>query len=273
MVCVHTLEKGCGVSTVLEARNLQKNFGAVTAAADINISIEEDTVVGLIGSNGAGKTTFLNMVTGYLKPTSGSVYFGGRDITALGPRQITRLGICRSFQIPQLFDTLSVRDNLLVGVGIVASAGRSWGGGASTAGAPGEAVETMLDRFDLQAYREMLAGTLPEGIRKLLDIAMAMVVKPRILLLDEPTSGVSAEEKFILMDLVMEAVRAQQVTVLFVEHDMEIITRYTHRVLAFSEGRIIADGEPEVALNDPEVRKYIIGETLHAKQRGGHAAA
>jgi branched-chain amino acid transport system ATP-binding protein len=130
----------------------------------------------------------------------------------------------------------------------------------------------MLERFDLRSYRDMSAGTLPEGVRKLLDIAMAMIVRPRILLLDEPTSGVSAEEKFTLMDLVMEAVRSQKVTVLFVEHDMEIITRYTHRVLAFAEGRVIADDEPEAALNDPEVRKYVIGETLHARQRGGDAA-
>jgi branched-chain amino acid transport system ATP-binding protein len=185
-----------------------------------------------------------------------------------------------------LFDTLSVRDNLLVGVGIVASAGSSWGQAASTKGTPAEAVEEILERFDLQSYRDMSAGTLPEGVRKLLDIAMAMVAQPRILLLDEPTSGVSAEEKFVLMDLVMEAVRSQKVTVLFVEavrsqkvtvlfveHDMEIVNRYTHRVLAFSEGRIIADDEPEVALNDPEVRKHIIGETLHVKRGDGHAAA
>ena len=273
MVLVQAGRQGCDVSIILESRNLRKNFGAVTAAADINVSIDNDSVVGLIGSNGAGKTTFLNMVTGYLKPTSGSIHFDGRDITALGPRQITRLGICRSFQIPQLFDTLSVRNNLLVGVGIVASAAKSWADAASTEGPPDEAVEAMLVRFDLQSYRDMPAGTLPEGVRKLLDIAMAMVVRPRILLLDEPTSGVSAEEKFALMDLVMEAVRAQKVTVLFVEHDMDIITRYTHRVLAFSEGRIIADDEPEAALNDPEVRKYIIGESLHAKRRDGHAAA
>jgi branched-chain amino acid transport system ATP-binding protein len=261
------------VNAILDARGLQKSFGAVTAAADINISIAADSVVGLIGSNGAGKTTFLNMVTGYLKPGSGSIHFEGRDITALGPRQITRLGICRSFQIPQLFDSLSVRDNLMVGVGIIASAGKSWSGAAADQGSPDEAVETMLDRFDLRAYRDTSAGTLPEGVRKLLDIAMAMVVRPKILLLDEPTSGVSAEEKFALMDLVMEAVRAQQVTVLFVEHDMEIVNRYTHRVLAFSEGRIIADGDPDEALNDPEVRKYVIGETVHAAHGGGNAAA
>ena len=261
------------MSTILEAKNLRKNFGAVTAADDINIQIESDTVVGLIGSNGAGKTTFLNMITGYLKPTSGSIHFDGRNITALGPRQITRLGICRSFQIPQLFDTLSVRDNLLVGVGILATAGESWSGAASTEGSPEEAVEKMLERFDLRSYRDMSAGTLPEGVRKLLDIAMAMIVRPRILLLDEPTSGVSAEEKFALMGLVMEAVRSQKVTVLFVEHDMEIINRYTHRVLAFAEGRVIADDEPEAALNDAEVRKYVIGETLHARQRDGNAAS
>lgn len=259
------------MSIILEARKLQKSFGAVTAAADIDVRIESDTVVGLIGSNGAGKTTFLNIVTGYLKPTSGSIHFDGQDITALGPRQITRLGICRSFQIPQLFDTLSVYDNLLVGVGIVASAGARWPNAASSAGTADEAVDAILKRFDLQSYRDMPAGTLPEGVRKLLDIAMAMVVQPKILLLDEPTSGVSAEEKFALMDLVMEAVRAQKVTVLFVEHDMEIVNRYTHRVLAFSEGRIIADGEPAEALADEEVRKYVIGETIHAKHRSDNA--
>ena len=261
------------MSTVLEARNLHKRFGAVTAADDISVSIDADTVVGLIGSNGAGKTTFLNMVTGYLKPTSGSIHFDGRDITALGPRQITRLGICRSFQIPQLFDSLSVRDNLLVGVGIVISAAKYWGNTVNTQGTADEAVETMLLQFGLQDYRDLLAGTLPEGVRKLLDIAMAMVVRPKILLLDEPTSGVSAEEKFALMDLVMDAVRARKVTVLFVEHDMEIVTRYTHRVLAFSEGRIIADGEPEAALSDPEVRKYVIGETVGTKRGVSGAAA
>lgn len=261
------------MSVILEARGLHKSFGAVTAAADINIAIQADSVVGLIGSNGAGKTTFLNMVTGYLKPTSGSILFDGRDITALGPRQITRLGICRSFQIPQLFGSLSVYDNLLVGVGIVASAGKSWGAPPAGQGTPDESVNQMLDRFGLQSYRDSSAATLPEGVRKLLDIAMAMIVRPKILLLDEPTSGVSAEEKFALMDLVMDAVRAQKVTVLFVEHDMEIVKRYTHRVLAFAEGRIIADGDPVEALDDPEVRKYVIGETLHAAQGDDHAEA
>jgi branched-chain amino acid transport system ATP-binding protein len=260
------------MAVVLEARGLNKSFGAVTAAADINVSVEKDSVVGLIGSNGAGKTTFINMVTGYLKPSSGSIVFGDRDITPLAPRQITRLGICRSFQIPQLFNTLSVYENLLVGVGIVFSAGSKWADASHHVGSPREAVDSMLERFNLTGYRDKPAGVLPEGVRKLLDIAMAMAVKPKILLLDEPTSGVSADEKFGLMDMVMEAVKAQGVTVLFVEHDMDIVSRYTHRILAFYEGRIISDGDPEVVLDDPEVRKYVIGEARHAPNGGKHAA-
>ena len=259
------------MTAVLEARNLNKTFGAVTAASNINVSVTQDSVVGLIGANGAGKTTFINMVTGYLKPSSGTIVFAGSNITPLNPRQITRLGICRSFQIPQLFNTLSVHENLLVGVGIAAAAAKKRSGASQPSGTPEEAVQTMLERFRLVEYRDKAAGVLPEGVRKLLDIAMAMVVRPKILLLDEPTSGVSADEKFVLMDMVMDAVRAQSITVLFVEHDMEIVRRYTHRVLAFYEGRIIADGEPGGVLDDPEVRKYVTGESPHTA-KDHHAA-
>jgi len=248
------------MAIVLEARGLNKTFGAVTAASNIDVAIEKDSVVGLIGSNGAGKTTFINMVTGYLKPTSGSIIFDGRDITPLSPRLITRLGICRSFQIPQLFASLTVYENLMTGVGVVFSGG-GWSDSTPLEGTPEQAVHTMLEQFGLTAYRDKKANVLPEGVRKLLDIAMAMAVKPKILLLDEPTSGVSADEKFGLMDVVMEAVRAQGVTVLFVEHDMEIVSRYTQRILAFYEGRVIADGEPAKVLEDPEVRKYVTGES------------
>jgi len=260
------------VSVILDARSLNKSFGAVTAAADINVAVEQDSIVGLIGSNGAGKTTFINMVTGYLKPTSGSIHFDGREITTLSPRQITRLGICRSFQIPQLFNTMTVHENLLVGVGIVVQAGGRWGGGSGQGYSdPGKAVDAMLDQFNLGAYRNRAAGLLPEGTRKLLDIAMAMVVRPRILLLDEPTSGVSADEKFGLMDMVMAAVREHKVTVLFVEHDMDVVEKYTQRVLAFYEGRVIADGAPAAVLDDVEVRKFVIGGHAAPAAGGGHA--
>jgi branched-chain amino acid transport system ATP-binding protein len=248
------------MSTILETERLTRTFGAVTAARDISLRIEEDTIVGLIGGNGAGKTTFLNLVTGYLKPTSGRIRFGGKDITGLAPRRVTRLGICRSFQIPQVFDSLSTYQNLLAGLGIVSLGRRAFVGSALGDRPPEDVAEEMLQRFHLGAYRDEPAGVLPEGLRKLLDIAMALAVKPRILLLDEPTSGVSADEKFALMDLVLGAIRADQVTVLFVEHDMDIVRRYTQRILAFYDGRIIADGRPGDVLTDPEVRRYVVGE-------------
>jgi branched-chain amino acid transport system ATP-binding protein len=251
------------MACVLEARNLNKSFGAVTAAADINARIEQDSVVGLIGSNGAGKTTFINMVTGYLTPTSGQILYQGRDITGMPPRDITRLGICRSFQIPQLFNTLAVRENLMVGVGIAARSARAARGQEKSTEQSAQ-IEQLIERFNLGGYRTQAAGLLPEGVRKLLDIAMAVAGRPRVLLLDEPTSGVSADEKFRLMDMVMGALKTAGVTVLFVEHDMDIVNRYTHRVLAFYEGRIIADGDPQTVLRDAEVRRYVIGEQVHA---------
>jgi branched-chain amino acid transport system ATP-binding protein len=250
------------VSTILESRGLTKVFGAVTAARDISVAIEEDTVVGLIGGNGAGKTTFLNLVTGYLRPTSGTVWFDGRDITGLASRRVTRLGICRSFQIPQVFDTLTAFENLLVGLGVVALGRRAFVGSALGDATPEQVAEEMLERFHLRPYRDEPASVLPEGVRKLLDIAMALAVKPRILLLDEPTSGVSADEKFSLMDLVLGAIRADRVTVLFVEHDMDIVRRYTQRILAFYDGKVIADGGSAAVLANPEVRRLVVGEPV-----------
>jgi branched-chain amino acid transport system ATP-binding protein len=248
---------------ILEARGLCMNFGAVTAAADVNVAVERDTVVGLIGSNGAGKTTFVNMVTGYLKPNAGEIRFGGRDITELAPRRIAQLGIARSFQVPQLFNSLPVRDNLLAAIGVVAAAASRWAHGAVTRERAAAVADETLERFGLAAYRDRPARVLPEGVRKLLDIAMAMVSRPRVLLLDEPTSGVSADEKFGIMELVAAAVTAERMTVLFVEHDMEIVRRYAQRVLAFYDGRIIADGAPAGVLDDAEVRRYVVGEDIH----------
>jgi branched-chain amino acid transport system ATP-binding protein len=263
------------MARVLHAQGLNKRFGAVTAASNIDVGVEEDSIVGLIGGNGAGKTTFINMVTGYLKPDTGTIRYCGSDITQLGPRNITQLGICRSFQIPQLFDSLTVHENLLVALGIVVLEAKKF---ASAATLRSESVDAVADetlaRFRLTEYRDKPVGILPEGVRKLLDIAMAMVVKPKVLLLDEPTSGVSADQKFVIMDMLMDALRADRVTILFVEHDMDIVSRYTHRILAFYDGRIIADGEPDTVLNDGEVRKYVTGE-IHtpATVRGAAHAA
>jgi branched-chain amino acid transport system ATP-binding protein len=251
------------MAPMLDAQGLCKSFGAVTAAYGISISVERDSVVGLIGTNGAGKTTFINMVTGYLKPDAGTIRFKERDITALGPREITRLGICRSFQIPQLYDSLPVLENLVIALGIVQRNRKSSMISRAPKMAHGVSVpvaaEAMLARFGLAEHREKLAGTLPEGVRKLLDVGMALAAKPEVLILDEPTSGVSSDEKFAIMDTVMKAARTEGATVLFVEHDMDIVSRYSQRVVAFYEGRVLADGAPADVLGDKDVRKYVVG--------------
>ena len=252
------------MNTALEAVGINKRFGAVSAASNVNMSLGVNEVLGIIGANGAGKTTFLNIVTGYLKPDSGVIRYRGRNITALEPRKIARLGIHRSFQIPQIFPKLSVFDNILIALGIAGS-GRNNGWRPLLTGDSGDVADAILVRYRISDYRDREAGLLPQGIRKLLDIAMAMVGSPNILLLDEPSSGVSADEKMLMMDTIMDVLGGSEVGVLFVEHDMEVVAHYAHRVVAFSDGKIVADGLPEKVLNDSEVRGLVIGNELRSE--------
>ena len=259
-------------STILETRGLSKSFGAVTAAADININIDEKEVVGVIGSNGAGKTTFINMVTGYLKPSTGAILFREQDITGLSPMQVTRIGICRSFQVAQLFPELTTLENMLVAQSMLSKKGLGIQRPLKSKASINAAIKA-LTGYGIENYADAPVTTLPQGVRKLLDIAMAMVGSPALLLLDEPTSGVAIEEKFALMDTVMDAVTRSGAANLFVEHDMEIISRYATRVIAFYDGRVIADGPTTEALANAEVKKFIVGSGLHRQQpeSGEHA--
>lgn len=243
---------------VLVAEAVHKKFGAVTAAQDVSVAVPKGAVWSLIGSNGAGKTTFVNMVTGYVKPDHGHILFEGKDITALSPREITRLGIRRSFQIPQLCAELSVLENMLVSLSINDPEPPSLWRNARSSGDIDRAMD-ILQRFKIAEHRDRLMGELSAGVRKLLDIAMAISGAPRVMLLDEPTSGVAAEEKFPLMDLVMEALSSADVTILYVEHDMDIVTRYSQRILAFYDGQIIANDAPDEVLSDEAVQKYVTG--------------
>ena len=244
------------MTVTLEVRNLSKQFGSVVAAANINVSVTRGERLGLIGTNGAGKTTFVNMVTGYVTPSGGSIALDGVDITGHPPRMINRAGVSRSFQIPQLFQTLTVEQNLTVALGT------AHGYGTHPYKQPDAALagmlEELLQRFKLAEHRSQLVFHLSGGVRKLIDIAIAVTRRPKVLLLDEPTSGVASEQKFELMDIVMGALD-DDVTVLFVEHDMEIVARYAQRVLAFFDGTIIADDVPQKVLADAKVKTYIVG--------------
>ena len=245
---------------VLSVRGLDKRFGAVVAADALSIDIAPGQKVSLIGANGAGKTTFVNMVTGYLKPDSGSIELDGMGIGRRSPRHVARLGISRSFQIPQLFIELTAAENLAVAVSGTRVGALSFHSPAAAQGRRDKALE-LLARFGLTDVADRPILELAGGVRKLVDIAMALVRRPKLLLLDEPTSGVSAEEKFATMDRVIHAVAPDAATIVFVEHDMEIVGRYADRVVAFYQGRILADGNPHDVLKDPEVRRYVTGGT------------
>jgi branched-chain amino acid transport system ATP-binding protein len=246
------------VNPVLSVRGLDKRFGAVVAADALNLDIAAGQKVSLIGANGAGKTTFVNMVTGYLKPDSGSIALDGMDLGGRAPRNVARLGISRSFQIPQLFIELTAAENLAVAVCGLRPKSLLFHAPAEAPGEGDKPIE-LLERFGLADLADRPISELAGGVRKLIDIAMALVRRPKLLLLDEPTSGVSAEEKFATMDRVIQAVAPDASTIVFVEHDMEIVSRYADRVVAFYQGRILADGDPLLVLKDPEVRRYVTG--------------
>ena len=254
------------MSAILAVRNLEKTFGSLVAARDINVAVPLLQTVGIIGANGAGKTTFVNMITGHLRPSRGTILFEDRDITGRPSREITRLGIARSFQLPQIFASLTVLENMCAATAIARTGGGLLQQALTPLHAPGTTAESeaTLELFRIANYRHARAATLPQGVRKLLDIAMAVAGAPRVLLLDEPTSGISIEEKFGLMDVVMSALKNRRITVLFVEHDMDIVERYADRVLAFYDGAVIADGSPIETLENPRIQELISGPKLKA---------
>jgi len=257
------------MAVLLETRNLERTFGAVYAAKDVNITIEAGEVLGVIGSNGAGKTTFVNMVTGYLKPTAGEILYKGEEITGTPTRDITRLGICRSFQIPQLFPELPVIENMLIALTVAQQTRPVLFRPAINESLKEQAME-LLRRFKIDHHAEQEIQTLAQGVRKLVDIAMATVANPDLLFLDEPTSGVSADEKMGFMKVLIDALKETRTAVLFIEHDMEIIERFSPRCVAFYEGTILADGPTEEVLENKEVREFVIGSEFH---RSGNAAS
>ena len=245
-------------NTVLKVINLNKSFSGITAAIDLNLSVNQGEIVGIIGANGAGKTVFVNMITGYLKPTSGTIQFLGSDITGIEPRDATHIGLCRSFQISQIFMTMTVKENLMIAISLAKKSGKELLNPINDKAISKE-CDKILDLYKIKDQKDIIVSTLSQGIRKLLDIAMAVVGNPKAILLDEPTSGVSVEEKFAIMDIVISALKQTGTSVLFVEHDMEIVERYVDRVIAFYQGEIICDAPPKEALSNKKVIEYVLG--------------
>ncbi len=244
-------------NVLLSATDLHIGFGGVKAADGIDLAVNDREHLAIIGPNGAGKTTFLNICTGYLQPASGRVLFEGRDITAKPPRTITRLGIARAFQIPQLFSEHTVTENLQLAIAAKENIWRPW---TTLSNAVKEDdIQELVQLFDLTDVANSTIRELPEGTRKLVDIAVALALRPKVLLMDEPTSGVASAEKFAVMDTLLHALDARAVTSVFVEHDMEVVERYANRVAVWSAGKIQALGPPNTVLQDPDVLRDVIG--------------
>lgn len=249
---------------LLRTVDLRKQFGDTKACDGVNFVVNKGEFLSLVGSNGAGKTSLVNLISAHLKPDSGQILFEGNDITFMSVQQRIKAGIARSFQIVNLFDGLSVFDN--VALAIFAREGKAVKIAALAdhdQDVRNEAVD-VLGQFGLKDMSRVLAGGLAQGERKLLDVAVAYALRPKLLFLDEPTSGVSTRDKTQIMDTVSSVVRAGAVTAVVIEHDMDVVFRYSDRIVMMHEGRFLADGTPEEIKLNKDVANILLGAPLSA---------
>jgi len=244
---------------ILEARDLTKLYGAFCALDHVSLAIGEGEFVSIIGPNGAGKSTLINLLTGVSRPTAGSVRFKDADVTGAGSVRLARLGMARSFQLVQIFPDLTVLETLQAAV--VSRLGR--GGRLFSSLADREiheaAVET-AELFGLGDKRHVPSRQLPQGDKKLLDVASAFALRPEMILLDEPTSGVSTADKTAIMEILVAASKRVGIkAILQVEHDMDIVFAYSDRIIALHQGRVLADATPREIEADQQVIDAVIG--------------
>ncbi len=242
----------------LETIHLEKRFGGIVPTSDVNLVVREGARHALIGPNGAGKTTLINLLTGVLKPSKGRIKLGGEDITVLKPHQRVARGISRTFQINQLFGELSPLESIVFAIGEREHLGtRFWRGFGSDDAIVAEAV-AIAKQFGLSDVLTAQTASLPYGKQRQLEIALAIAGKPRVLLLDEPAAGVPEAERHEILEIV--AALPQDVTVLLIEHDMDIVFGFADRISVLVEGKLFVEGEPKEIENDPRVRAVYLGE-------------
>lgn len=249
---------------ILETTGLTRMFGGLSAVDELDLSVEEGEIRGLIGPNGSGKTTALNLITGYIKPTRGVVRYQGSDVSGEQPHELARLGLVRTFQITTLFENLTVRDNVLHGshlknptslLGALTRSRRY----REQSGEMEERVRELLAFVGLAERIDAVARDLSAGEHRYLEIAIALAAKPKMLLLDEPATGLNPEEAAYLMNLI-RMLRSQGVTVLLVEHNMRLITNICTRITVLNFGAKIAEGTPEEIVGNPDVITAYLGK-------------
>jgi branched-chain amino acid transport system ATP-binding protein len=247
---------------LLQTIDLRKQFGETRACDGLNFVVNKGEFLSLVGSNGAGKTSLVNLISAHLTPDSGQILFEGKDITFTSVHERIKAGIARSFQIVNLFDGLTVLDN--VALSIFSREGKTARIAALADHDRAVRHETLdvLDRFGLESKREVPAGGLAQGERKLLDVAVAYALRPKLLFLDEPTSGVSTRDKTQIMDTVSSVVREGGVTAVVIEHDMDVVFRYSDRIVMMHEGRFLADGTPNQIRANKDVANILLGASL-----------
>jgi len=249
---------------LLQTVDLRKQFGETIACDNVNFVVHKGEFLSLVGSNGAGKTSLVNLISAHLKPDSGKILFEDKDITFTSVYDRIKAGIARSFQIVNLFDGMSVFDN--VALSIFSRDGKTVRIAALAEHDQDVRNETfeVLGQFGLKSMSTVLAGGLAQGERKLLDVAVAYSLRPKLLFLDEPTSGVSTRDKSQIMDTVSSVVRAGTVTAVVIEHDMDVVFRYSDRIVMMHEGRFLADGTPDEIKANKDVASILLGAPLSA---------
>ena len=242
---------------VLQVDGLHKAFGGVQAVEDVSFALNAGELLALIGPNGAGKSTCFNMLNGQLKPDSGLVRLGGRDVIGMNPRAIWRLGVGRTFQITATFASLSVRENVQMALYSHAGKLRSF---LSRFGADLRSeADALLGEVGMLDQAERPCGVLAYGDLKRVELAMALANQPRLLLMDEPTAGMAPRERVALMELAARLARAQKIAVLFTEHDMDVVFSQADRLIVLDRGRLIAGGLPAEVRANPDVQAVYLG--------------
>jgi branched-chain amino acid transport system ATP-binding protein len=245
---------------LLEVRGLAKHFGGLRAVGGVDLDVEPAERRAIIGPNGAGKTTLFNLITGYLQPDAGSVVFDGKDITSKPTYRIAKAGIGRAFQITSIFPGLTVFRN--VQLGRLAQAGETARIFGTVEDRHADAVAEILEDCGLAAMATEQAGNLSHGDQRALELAISLAMEPKLLLLDEPTAGMAPEETTRTMQLVRRIADERRLTVLFCEHDMDVVFGTADRILVMNMGTPLAEGTPEEIRNDPEVKKVYLGEEV-----------
>jgi ABC-type branched-subunit amino acid transport system ATPase component len=247
---------------ILETIGLEKRFGGILAAQNVNLAVEKGARHALIGPNGAGKTTVINLLTGVLKPTAGRIMLEGRDITDTAPHQRVRFGMARTFQINQLFLDLTPLESIGLVVSERLGTGADWWRVVGSKSVVTDEIVEVVERFRLTDVMHERAAILPYGKQRLLEIALAFACRPRVLLLDEPAAGVPEAERHELLATI-EAL-PPEVTVLLIEHDMDLVFSFADRISVLVNGTLFVDGAPEDVARDPRVKAVYLGEELDA---------